>query len=399
MDIYKAFFDAVITGGAHAITEVAYMYFQRPIIVVDMSYKKICQLPNELVSDAVFDSILTNKCAPADIIWLLEDGKYRHYLSNHPGASFIDWGTLPSPRILGTVKIGSKSAGYYGIIYKDGRASDEDIAVAKIFGDALSAEFQKEKRVHLCKDELGVVIMRDIISGNITGDTILTWKRYSNAFVKSEYQIICAKSLDNNIKVELEFVCREVCEKFNNQCFSIVKDDLLYILFYSLGKTKEKTAHGLSNIVNEVIEHLKPYNIACGISEQFYDISLVQEHKFMAEDALIVSVEDSSQGGYPFHQYALRCMVNKIMRTEYHKIYIHPALNKLIAYDREYSTNYAETLRTYMITFKDLSATSAQLNIHRNTLKYRLQKIVDISGIDFNDNELCTQVLINFYML
>ena len=38
------------------------------------------------------------------------------------------------------------------------------------------------------------------------------------------------------------------------------------------------------------------------------------------------------------------------------------------------------------------------MHIHRNTLDYRLQKIIDITGIDFNDSMEYTHLLYSFYI-
>ncbi|HHX23835.1 MAG TPA: hypothetical protein GX723_07495 [Thermoanaerobacterales bacterium] len=68
-------------------------------------------------------------------------------------------------------------------------------------------------------------------------------------------------------------------------------------------------------------------------------------------------------------------------------------------YDVKHNTDYVTTLREYILSFKDLSLTADKLNIHRNSLKYRLQKITDISNINFSDQLLCAQLLCNFYMI
>lgn len=92
-------------------------------------------------------------------------------------------------------------------------------------------------------------------------------------------------------------------------------------------------------------------------------------------------------------------MIDKIKNTPNNKIYIHPALEKLKQHDLKYNTDYVTTLKEFILSFKDLSHTADKLNIHRNSLKYRLQKIAGISNIDFSDQLLCAQLLCNFYMI
>lgn len=399
MDKYKIFFDAVLKGGARPIVEAAYQYFQRPITVIDVAYRLICQLPDQPVSDVVFDAILGNNGTPEDIVRLLEVSKYRDYLADHPHATFVDWGNLKDPRIMGTMRIGAKTAGYYAILYKEGTPTDEDLAIAQIFSDAISADIKRQERFYLRKDELGSVIMRDITSENATSETILSWSRNSQSLSKVGYQIICARASSINASARLEYICRSIDEKFTDCCFSIVKNDKIYILFYNLGREKARAASSGDKIVNDVVKLLNSYHIVCGLSNRFIDVALIPEHRYMAEDMLSICTVDANQMAYPFQQYAFQSMIDKINQTRHPSAYIHPTLKKLFDYDKEYSTNFAETLKLYIVSFKDLASTSAKLNIHRNTLKYRLQKISDISELDYNNDVLCAQLLINFYML
>lgn len=61
------------------------------------------------------------------------------------------------------------------------------------------------------------------------------------------------------------------------------------------------------------------------------------------------------------------------------------ALQILLNFDRQNQTNYVHTLRTYLADNCNISRTAERLFIHRHTLMKRLDKIRDLSGINFND--------------
>ena len=68
---------------------------------------------------------------------------------------------------------------------------------------------------------------------------------------------------------------------------------------------------------------------------------------------------------------------------------VHPAIEKLKAYDSESSTQYLDTLRCFIKNNMNKKATATAMFIHANTLNYRLKRICEIGGIDFTDmNEL-----------
>jgi purine catabolism regulator len=62
-------------------------------------------------------------------------------------------------------------------------------------------------------------------------------------------------------------------------------------------------------------------------------------------------------------------------------------LGELARYDREHNTELVHTLEAFFEGNANASQTSRALYVHRNTLNYRLQRIVEITGLDLNDAE------------
>lgn len=59
----------------------------------------------------------------------------------------------------------------------------------------------------------------------------------------------------------------------------------------------------------------------------------------------------------------------------------------LARYDQEHSTELVHTLDVFFSENANASSTARSLFVHRNTLNYRLQRIVEITGMDLNDAE------------
>jgi hypothetical protein len=59
----------------------------------------------------------------------------------------------------------------------------------------------------------------------------------------------------------------------------------------------------------------------------------------------------------------------------------------LVEHDSSKDSAYIETLRAYLAAFGDVTAAAASLNVHPNTFRYRLRRLVEISGIDLDDPE------------
>lgn len=65
--------------------------------------------------------------------------------------------------------------------------------------------------------------------------------------------------------------------------------------------------------------------------------------------------------------------------------FCHPSLKLLKEYDSNNNTELYMTLNVYLKCNRNLGITAKELFLHRNTVTYRINRIVEISGIDFND--------------
>lgn len=60
---------------------------------------------------------------------------------------------------------------------------------------------------------------------------------------------------------------------------------------------------------------------------------------------------------------------------------------RIVQYDAERGTDYGLTLRAWLDGFGDTGAVASVLNVHRNTLRYRMQRIGELSGMRLDDPE------------
>ncbi|WP_033320112.1 PucR family transcriptional regulator [Streptomyces yerevanensis] len=61
-----------------------------------------------------------------------------------------------------------------------------------------------------------------------------------------------------------------------------------------------------------------------------------------------------------------------------------PRLTALVEHDSRHQGRLAETLLTYLNSFGDVRAAAAQLHVHPNTLRYRLRRAEELTGLDLS---------------
>ncbi len=71
-------------------------------------------------------------------------------------------------------------------------------------------------------------------------------------------------------------------------------------------------------------------------------------------------------------------------------------LTRLEDYDFEHQANLMETLECWLEQFGDVARTAELLHVHKNTLRYRLGRIEEVSGVDLNDAEERFELMLQF---
>jgi sugar diacid utilization regulator len=59
----------------------------------------------------------------------------------------------------------------------------------------------------------------------------------------------------------------------------------------------------------------------------------------------------------------------------------------LVAYDEQYETDLVQTLETYLDADGNVAGTAARLFTHRHTVRYRLERVRDVTGLDVNSTD------------
>ncbi|MBQ2896004.1 MAG: helix-turn-helix domain-containing protein [Oscillospiraceae bacterium] len=88
-----------------------------------------------------------------------------------------------------------------------------------------------------------------------------------------------------------------------------------------------------------------------------------------------------------FRHAAFPCMTEALGKLNTEMDLLHPALAALKKADGKDGTAYYETLRTYLRLQCNMSAAAEALSLHRNSMKYRMQRIRELTAVDLEDAE------------
>ena len=98
---------------------------------------------------------------------------------------------------------------------------------------------------------------------------------------------------------------------------------------------------------------------------------------------------------YDGQEYCLQYILSEMQHTIVPNI-LHPALLKLKTYDQTHHTAFYETLYVYLKNGKSIIDTTREMNLHRNTLLYRLKRLEELLDADLEDPMVRLHLWISF---
>lgn len=167
------------------------------------------------------------------------------------------------------------------------------------------------------------------------------------------------------------------------------------VLLFTLQKTTDVTRR---SILSAIEESCQKYDLHAGLSLSFDEDAFIPlAYKQALKASLYADPDDTALphiGSY--EHYMVKDILNASLRFYPASMYEHPIIHKLAAYDIEYGTKYLETLRLYLDNLCNMKATAAQMEVHYNTIKYRLSIIEEIGNCDLrSDPELLLRLIIS----
>lgn len=150
--------------------------------------------------------------------------------------------------------------------------------------------------------------------------------------------------------------------------------------------------NSLSDYDIEILKSVAADNqVYIGISNAFEDICEVRRHLAQAKSAIRFGSSYTKILNDP-HVY-LYCDYTPMELLDFANDrvnllnYIHPAIRALHDHDIVHSSELVETLYAYMQNGTSTARTAKLLNLHKNTLLYRLGRIREITGNDLSSGE------------
>ena len=154
------------------------------------------------------------------------------------------------------------------------------------------------------------------------------------------------------------------------------------------------TEKGTYSAVKEVYENIsiwiseeyENWKAGMGIGKPYAEIEDL--HKSYEEASKCIRVIEKTCGGQGIYQFEDIGLYDLIMESGNRQIidgFIENTLGTILDYDRENNADLLETLTSYLWNNNSLLYASRELHMHRNTVKYRIRRIEELTGKSLED--------------
>lgn len=364
-----------------------------PVLITDMGFHVVGQSPS-VTENPQYSGLCTDE-------FLLDDSCSQmirsHYFTTISKRHFLSemlfhekWGNI----IVTSIKISDVDVMIMLIFLGEEGTNGLDLLLLKKIAQVMAIEFQKENGRNRDRFLLPNQTIKALLSGKkLSSEEIeqnLDSTRWTRA--KGFYLLILtdtsgisldkrALSLLGNLKVYIP-INHCILHENNLICFLTRK---LYLKLFHDEEEGFRAFLDLSSLRGTVSSYFTPLSECSKALDQAKKVAKTAE-KFQIQLAKFEEMRFLIVADYLEEHFRL---------TDF----CHPAVIKLVQYDREKNTTLLHTLRCYLEDRKDINTVLAKLYIHRSTLFYRLNKIKTLTGINLEDIPELTDIYYSLKMI
>lgn len=357
------------------ILNLTYALVRRPMYFADASFKMLDHVSDEMEEvSVIWRYQLRHAYLPYDVISKLNETGEMELLSNAPHAFLNKTQSFVLGFISKSIRYHGQHIGFFFIINLYGDLDVCHAEIAEALGELIGAADVNTHNYLAISTSYHEHFMVDILQGTLTDEMVITHRLKPLGWgIEDRYLIAITES-----EREQEMLRRHVMSMLvEGQDAQVFYYHGYIVAMYNLKR------RGANEIREHLMKHTETYDRLIALSEEF---SRFDKMPLYYKQACFLT-EHYSTGKGGLANYVEHAM-DHILSFSEPKIPPHMAVEVLQRHDLHYQTDYCLTLYTFLIHERSASKTAHDLFLHRNTLKYRLDKIMDLIDLDLENPQV-----------
>lgn len=329
----------------------------------------------------------------------------RNLVQSLPYSAFQTWLEREAPTAQGTVvaspigyttvlKVEKRVAGYLSLVDTRDRLDDFDRLVLTYGGDVCAMEMAKNRAIASAVEQARGDWIQMWLSGTPADDDLMATRAGQAGFdVNSEYMVsVFRATTETGTALPLESLLPLVRDDMTRRQLTGAVGQYIDVIVALYPIDNTVTPQRIRNVVDEVRTQLAMRTpsglVSAGISRPTRGLSALRETYREAKDALSIANElgdhekTTFYGDLKLYQLLLAL---KERSLDHLKRFFADTLGPLVEHDERKQGDLLRTLDGFFEANGNLAQAAKELDVHRNTLVYRLEQISKLTGLDLDD--------------
>ncbi len=330
----------------------------------------------------------------------LEEGVRSMQMDDFP---FINEGNDEVEPKLPTVMVkrlrnGGRVIGYLHAFQFDRDFAPEDLNVVELLGNLLAVRMHKAPEEHSRDADIRKVeqFFQDILENVYNEEqTLQQQKRMGLKLKRFLYTVVVFVRKSEFVPCVSYYDLTKSMAAMLPDCYGFLFRNSIILLIHS-----DEEITNFREFMEPVMPIIQKYDMVAGISNPFPSLKVLRQHAFQSRVALkLGTVLHKTDAIYCYRDYAIYYMVELCLKSDNLTDFCLPEVVKLIDRSDRDGGELLNTLKVYLRCGRSKTTTAREMFVHLNTVKYRLQQIQQIMGLDLDNDDNALQILLSFKML
>lgn len=376
------------TQSLNSILDLASIHLGQSLLLCDTTFKIIANSSSIPVSDPLWSENVKKGYCNYDFIRAVKSLPSIKSLPNSSDPVEVTCSESPNRKFTKKIFLDGEQIGFILMIEGDKKISSHD-ELLKIVCDAV--EYTVKKYISNLSEIVTphYKVMYDCLIGVPFEDIESRIK--SIHFPPKMVVLYIHDNEHNDNWYRRNKVAQDIKLEFQNTHVTYDNDGIIAAIPYNKVNIDNDLVMGLNKFANNE-------NLKIGISYPFYDIKQLSNYYEQAHNALMLGrMFKPSESVYSYEDYLPYDLISHVADKDSLKNLLHPSLLVLQNYDKKNKTQLFDTLKSYINNDCIIKTTSSELFIHRNTLSYRINKIITLTNLNFEDNHTKFLLKLSFF--
>jgi purine catabolism regulator len=323
------------------------------------------------------------------IVQRLPYGAFQNWLARE--APNADGAILPSPLGFTTVlRVEKRTAGYLSLVDSSETLSEFDRLVLTYGADVCAIELAKNRAIAFAVEQARGDWVQMWLSGTPADDDVMATRASQAGYDPNiEYLVaVFRASTDSGASLPLDSLIPLVRDDLTRRQIAGAVGQYVDVIVALYPATTAR----LRTVIEEVRAQLATRTpgglVAAGISRSGQGLASLREAYREAKDAVSIANELGDREKTTFYGdlklYQL-LLALKERNLEHLRRFYGETLGPLVEHDRSKQGDLIRTLNGFFEANGNLAKAATDLDVHRNTLVYRLERISELTGLNLDD--------------